>query len=92
MAKSLQRVKLHGVLANNKPAKTSDAKSVVGFASVNGKITIDGVSPLYLMLHTGKSNRTLTKHATQNYYFAYIGGFKVQVSLKKVVAELRYWA
>ena len=63
----------------------TDPKKKLGVYKVNNKLT-----PC-ISLHTAKGNYELEKHPTLNYYHGVCNGVKVQVSLKKIVGELRYW-
>ena len=101
MAKQLHVVKLAGVVAGktrklDRIAKTSDAAKVWYFG---GKLQGCQFKVYFkkgkLMLKTSqmRGGMTLTKHATQNYWYGNTpAGNKVQVSLKKIVGEIRWWA
>jgi hypothetical protein len=74
------------------------AVKTVGKQSVLFETTPAGFSvawcdstPDRVTLTTPKGKYTLIKHRTLGYYHGVCGGFKVQVSLKVQVGELRAW-
>lgn len=99
MSKSLHTVTLTGRLADTSVAKTQQAKDVKYFSSANGLVkvvrmkNIAKASKERIRLHTKNGIYTLYKHSSQNYYAGTTPtGIKLQVTLKKIVGELRYWA
>lgn len=85
----MKRFALKGVDALQKPCRVG--KDVVNFVDVDNHFTITVLSKTALKLVTMKGVHTLKKHATQNYFHNELNGHKVQVSLKAISGELRYW-
>lgn len=101
MAKTLHEVTMSGRYYNSSNelvvAKTSDASEVVCFIGPSA----DGMDNEYfhaevvgntLLLTTPKGEYKLVKHPTQNYWLCTANSVKVQITLKKIVAYLRFWA
>ena len=95
MSKQLHTMKLIGCLDDGSTAKTHQADDVADFCTQYGKHTVvqlkNSECPDFIKLTTDKGEYRLPKHETQNYYHGVCNGTKVQVSLKKVVGELRAW-
>lgn len=84
-------------------AKTSNAGIICYFTGLLGgypiKVEVDCVqsgdelsNDIYVVkLTTIEGSYILNKHKTQNYYHGMCKETKVQVSLKKIVGELRAW-
>jgi hypothetical protein len=90
---SATAVKLVGVNVIGNPAKVS--KDVAGFVSEDGHFEVR--LTMYantIKLITPTNTYALVKHPTQNYFrglWGKTGKRKIQVSLKKIVGEVRYW-
>ena len=85
----MERISLVGLDIDGKPARIS--KNVVHFNNVQDTLSICNRTDKFCELHTQKAMYKLIKHAKLNIYTSTCNGHKVQVSLKKVVGELRYW-
>lgn len=91
--KQLKRIKLYGYLEDHTRAKTHEAKLVAYFSDAERKqIKTYVINKEIIIVNTRKSQSRLKKHKSLNYYLGVINGIKVQVSLKKLVGEVRYWA
>jgi hypothetical protein len=94
----MKRYPLFAVDALDKPVKlssqairfTNESRYFGITVSLEGT-TIGGPTVEVVKVVTPKGVHELKKHATQNYFHGTLNGHKVQVSLKKVVGELRYW-
>ena len=85
----MKRYDLAGITATHQSARI--ANEVIGFIGHNEYFRIHAVSKDSLQLSTPKGSYTLLKHATLNIYKGTCNGRKVQLSLKKIVGELRFW-
>lgn len=100
MAKKLNTVPLVGVIrgkdgAKDTIAKTHQAAQVWYFGGRHGKFIfkVYFLTTGELKLISSKLEMLLVKHPSQNYYHGTSPtGTKVQVTLKKIVGELRFWA
>lgn len=97
MSKSLHKVALKGLVGSTSNiAKTSDASKVYIFTSENNLITIERFDHAHgdrrIRVKTKNGSHILEKHAKLNYYHCVANGVKIQVTMRKIVAELRYWA
>ena len=98
---ALVKIALHGVVCDPTslgmiPAKTSDASRVDYFIDDKERLVLDIGDDGKRYLKTDKGYYTFIKHPTQNYWVpednnGTCGGLKVQISLKQIVGELRYW-
>ena len=84
----MKQISLVGLNTEGKPARI--ASEVIVFWDDGGKIEVTLTAKAVKMV-TGKATYYLAKHPSQNYYFATCNGHKVQISLKKIVGEVRYW-
>jgi hypothetical protein len=96
MSKELHKVKLEGRLADMSLAKTHQANDVKLFKSPNGFITVAPMKPTEsgterILLSNRRGQVQLVKHPSMNYYHGKMGEIKIQVTLKKIVGEFRYW-
>jgi hypothetical protein len=79
------------------PCNTGEAEMVERFIGSTDKSEsyfrvipcLDGIN---YNLQTPKGTYVLTRNKAQNIHQANINGIKIQVSIKKIVGELRYWA
>lgn len=91
--KQLKRIKLYGYLEDHTRAKTHEAKLVAYFSDAERKqIKVAIIDKETIAVATRRGQSRLKKHKSLNYYLDVINGIKVQVSLKKLVGEVRYWA
>ena len=93
MPKQLVKKQLRAYL-NDRLAKTQqvDHEDIV-FQSVDAYFRVSRSNlPDIITVTTPKSIFSLVKHESQNYYHTVYNGVKIQVSLKKQVGEIRYWA
>jgi len=67
----------------------SDAVSMVSDDQYFGIKQTEGGTGWTLV--TPKGSYVLTKNSTQNYWQVTVMGHKIQVSIKKMLANLRYW-
>ena len=85
----MERISLVGLDIDGKPARIG--KNVVRFSNTQDTLTICNHTDKFYELHTQKAMYKLIKHTKLNIYTGTCNGYKIQVSLKKVVGELRYW-
>ncbi len=95
--KKLHRVPLVAVDACGLPVRSDNCSDRVMFiARPPSKLT--NLVPYFVgdtefwKLVTNTGEYVLRKHIANNYWFGTCAGIKVQVSLKRMVGELRYWA
>jgi len=88
-------VRLVGLTNKNTIAKPQDANDIRCFVSVDRKITINlpptDEEESYIVLQTPNGRYKLNKHPAMNIYLGVCKGYKVHVSLKKIVGTLRHW-
>ena len=80
MSKEMKRTKL---VKNNNPG---------GCDFKGGVFLVEDNRPVSVNVTTERGSYELLKHPTLNIYVGECMGYKVHVSLKKEVGELRYWA
>ena len=91
------KILLHAVLSDGTPAKTHQASEVARFEadSRDGYYVVITVKTpsgkRAVKLITKNGEYILNKHPTQNYFLGECRGYKVHVSLKKIVGEIRHW-
>ena len=91
MAKEMQSRELAGYDKNGNFALSS--KDVSFYHTKDTTILVFPDTADTIFIETSKSGRnTLKRHLTQNYYHGTLNGVKVQVSLKKLVGTVRWWA
>ncbi len=97
MAKIRHSVNLYGMMDNNVQAKTSDADNVSEFwgntHKVKGyfKVTHPDLGPVTITTPLGiYCEEGLNPHATVHKFD--VNGTKINVSFKKIVGKLIYWA
>jgi hypothetical protein len=84
----MRRIALVGVNALLEPVKLSN--KVVSFVDSTHYITIEKSSPGVIKLMTLKGTYFLKRHTQLNIYQGECAGRKVNVSLKKIVGEVRF--
>jgi len=88
-------VPLVALTSNNAIAKPQDANDIRCFVSMDRRITIylppDDEVESYIILQTPNGRYRLNKHSALNIYLGVCKGYKVHVSLKKIVGTLRRW-
>ena len=95
--KKLHAIKLKGILYDcTTEARTDQAESVTSFMNKDAGIKVigtnnDDVKGVWVITPKQPGGYPLDKHPTQNYYYGVCNGIKVQISLKKIVGELRAW-
>lgn len=85
----MTRIAIAGLKADATSARI--VAEVKYFADKAGKVKIVILSATSIQLMTAKGSYVLEKHPTQNYYNATCNGRKVQVSLKAISGEIRFW-
>lgn len=89
MAKALHSIQLTGVTPVGKAARLgSEVHRFVNMEDTISAKLMDG----QVNIVTHKGNYMLRKHPAANYYYGTLNGVKVQITVRKIVAELRYWA
>ncbi len=95
--KILHKVALVAIDTNGLPVRSDNCDDAVMFVSRSPDKLINVIAfwvnqkKCYRMV-TNKGEFLLDEHSTNNYWFATCSGIKVQVSLKKMIGELRYWS
>ncbi len=93
MAKTQKQVKLHGILEDGTLAKTHQAKDVVAFESMDRYFRVRLImNERRVVLATPKDEYHLGRSLTGNLYCGQANGYKVHVTLKKIVGKVTYWS
>ena len=84
----MKRIAIVGVNSLNEPVKLS--KDVRSFTDAKQyfKVTLNADS---ITITTPKGVYNLSKHPTLNIYNGVCSGHKVNVSIKKIAGEIRFW-
>jgi hypothetical protein len=91
MAKKMHSRELAGYTKNGKFALSY--KEVSFFHTKDTAILVFPDTADTVFISTSKSGKNLLKrHLTNNYFYGTLNGIKVQVSLKKLVGTVRWWA
>lgn len=86
----MKRIELKALDSSGRQVTSNNWEERVCLACPEKQINISKRGDTWV-LYTPKDTYELTKHPSQNYYHAICAGHKVQVTIKKMVGELRYW-
>ena len=92
MGKEQYEIKVSGYLKTGIKAETHNASKVNHFKNADNTIVIHVKPNDTILLSTKENLYVLKKHDSLNIYKGVCNGVKVQVSLKKIVGKLIYWA
>lgn len=88
----MKRVTLHAIDIFSKPITTTNCQDTVSMVSDDQYYEIKSIEGgTGWLLVTPKGEYVLHKHPVLNYWHTTCKGHKVQVTIRKMVAHLRWW-
>jgi len=91
MAKKQHTFQLEAVLEDGTPVTSQNFKEADRFEALDGSFTVSTDLGDKVIVIGKKGSYPLHKHKSQNIYSGTCNGFKVHVTLKKMVGTLRTW-
>ena len=89
-AKVERSIKLQGLKKDGTAARVG--AEVRQFKNAKGSVIVKKLPNGNISVTTHKGRYTLVKHPTLNQYHGELAGVKARLTVKKLVAQLTYWA
>ena len=87
-----KKIQLAAVNAQGKKVNSCNCQERVEFVNLRQEMIVtEYENGAGVVIKTAKGEYQLAKHATMNSYHGQCGGFRVRVTLKKMVGTLSYW-